>query len=604
MYSCRRGIGVPQSRDVVEAAPVPDLLGSILSGQSMLMMDSSDVVINRDGSLKATKPGKSRPFRVDMDTCRLFLILASARGNRTAQNQLLPFSLFVTVIPALVNPGCGKSSILSDACPQISPAMSPNQADSYNPIQSPPAHPRWQPPCPGRPTTPSTHRVTNELPCPPSSMHAPPDSRSKSSGIPPALLKCKKLPTKPMWEDVSVLPRIPKIKREGSSIKNGVSSSSSRSRIYNVPETGMNSYGGDKGRQQSVEQRKGRAAGETQSSRSDTAGSSSTFSSSFSTSDGFAGNQPRQSASSSSSSTVSFRINASGNSWHSRRLSMGSSSSGSSTQEVLNEKKEEARKKQLRRDKQMLLASRTLASKEEDGDSIYDPFNPTQSDSSSSEDEAWSRRLGSRSQNTAHDRRAASWENDTVSVEADVKEETHELVISEDELSGKSLQGIISKVRCSKVEKGSRLVDSEAENQTPRDHKVKDETVELNKGHVYPTTSPNDPSASAKKTEKAKTPCSKSPSSDLSQKKVFHSLKEQHTGSSETDRGGRLDQYSSDHAFKEKEKKRDVKHGSGHSRARKRKSTCSSSNSSLSNSPDRTHGRQSRSRLADRRDSR
>lgn len=49
---------VPQSGSVVEAAPVPDLLGHILSGQSMLLMDSSDVVINRDGSLKATKPSK------------------------------------------------------------------------------------------------------------------------------------------------------------------------------------------------------------------------------------------------------------------------------------------------------------------------------------------------------------------------------------------------------------------------------------------------------------------------------------------------------------------------------------------------------------------
>ena len=54
----RRGLDVPHSGGVVEAAPVPDLLGSILSGQSMLLMDSSDVVINRDGSLKATKPSK------------------------------------------------------------------------------------------------------------------------------------------------------------------------------------------------------------------------------------------------------------------------------------------------------------------------------------------------------------------------------------------------------------------------------------------------------------------------------------------------------------------------------------------------------------------
>lgn len=51
---------VPRSVGVVEAAPVPDLLGSILSGQSMLLMDSSHVVINRDGSLKTAKP--SKPF--------------------------------------------------------------------------------------------------------------------------------------------------------------------------------------------------------------------------------------------------------------------------------------------------------------------------------------------------------------------------------------------------------------------------------------------------------------------------------------------------------------------------------------------------------------
>lgn len=54
----RRGMDVNPSGGVVEAAPVPDLLGSILSGQSMLLMDSSDVVINRDGSLKATKPSR------------------------------------------------------------------------------------------------------------------------------------------------------------------------------------------------------------------------------------------------------------------------------------------------------------------------------------------------------------------------------------------------------------------------------------------------------------------------------------------------------------------------------------------------------------------
>ncbi|XP_073907926.1 PHD and RING finger domain-containing protein 1 isoform X1 [Castor canadensis] len=39
----------------VEEAPVPDLLGSILSSQSFLMMSSADVIIHRDGSLSAKR---------------------------------------------------------------------------------------------------------------------------------------------------------------------------------------------------------------------------------------------------------------------------------------------------------------------------------------------------------------------------------------------------------------------------------------------------------------------------------------------------------------------------------------------------------------------
>lgn len=42
----------------VEEAPVPDLLGSILSDQSLLMMSSADVVIHRDGSLSAKRAGE------------------------------------------------------------------------------------------------------------------------------------------------------------------------------------------------------------------------------------------------------------------------------------------------------------------------------------------------------------------------------------------------------------------------------------------------------------------------------------------------------------------------------------------------------------------
>lgn len=76
VFLFRRALDAPHSTGVVEAAPVPDLLGSILSGQSMLLMDSSDVIINRDGSLKASKPRKSFAmcfkFTLHGLTCLLF----------------------------------------------------------------------------------------------------------------------------------------------------------------------------------------------------------------------------------------------------------------------------------------------------------------------------------------------------------------------------------------------------------------------------------------------------------------------------------------------------------------------------------------------------
>lgn len=42
----------------VDEAPVPDLVGSILSGQSLLMMNGADIVIHRDGSLSAKRAGE------------------------------------------------------------------------------------------------------------------------------------------------------------------------------------------------------------------------------------------------------------------------------------------------------------------------------------------------------------------------------------------------------------------------------------------------------------------------------------------------------------------------------------------------------------------
>ncbi|XP_070828463.1 PHD and RING finger domain-containing protein 1 [Chaetodon trifascialis] len=679
----RRGMTVPQSGGVVEAAPVPDLLGSILSGQSMLLMDSSDVVINRDGSLKAAKP----------------------------------------MMPSALKPGCSSSS--GDGSTQINPVMSPNQGDSsqsphYNgdlpgsshssmnrPLSQSssrlPAHmpssashiqpsarsdllprgrPSLQPPCSVRPTHLPGHRGTNGVraPSPSSSAHPSLDSSSKSKGIAPSHSQPKKAPTKPVWVDVSVLPRIPKIKRESGSITNDGSNRSSSSRGnssnsttssngYSVPETGVNSLSGDKGRQQSVDQQKGRNDGQTQRQRPDGSGFSNSFSSSSSSSTGSSASQQRYSSSSSSSTAVSFRINSSGNSWQARRLSSGSSSaSGGSVQELKREKQDEARKRQLHRDKQMLLASRPPVNKEQDSNNIYDPFNPTLSDSSSSDNEAESTSLDGSSRCATHEGKAPSLgkkEGLVQSKQVHVKTETQEFEISEEQPRRASTQETISQeLRCSeeyvKVEKESRRVDTEAEKRTTlRDTTVKEEpgsdvaedakrfhdSVKSMNSGTADTTPPinhsldhlkaereaseeesartpsrappickNDLSASSsactKKKQKADTksdskPCSKSPSRDLGQrKKTFPASKERRSISPETDRGRRGDHHASGQGGRQKDKDRE--RSSRRSRSRERRRPRSTSDSSQSTSPDRTRRKRqwSRSRSKDRRPSR
>ncbi|XP_037018932.2 PHD and RING finger domain-containing protein 1 isoform X2 [Artibeus jamaicensis] len=49
----RRSIPAAAPEPEADGAPVPDLLGSILSSQSLLLMDSADITIHRDGSLSA-----------------------------------------------------------------------------------------------------------------------------------------------------------------------------------------------------------------------------------------------------------------------------------------------------------------------------------------------------------------------------------------------------------------------------------------------------------------------------------------------------------------------------------------------------------------------
>lgn len=684
----RRGLDVPHSADVVEAAPVPDLLGSILSGQSMLLMDSSDVVINRDGSLKATKP--MMPSTVMPGSSKS----SSSTDTSTLNHPGMSPNQGDSSLPLHHNgdlPGSSRSSVnrpLSQSSSQLPPFMASSASHTQPPTHPdlpPRGHPSLQPPRPNRPTTSpgpwGTNGVGARREASSLSVHPSPHSSSKSKGMAPSQSQPKKAPTKPMWVDVSVLPRIPKIKKDSSSVTNGGTSqggsnrdSSSRgssshsatsSNGYGMPETSMNSLSGDKGRQQSVDQQKGQTDGQTHRHRPDGTSSSSAFSNSFASSSSSTSSnasQPRYSSSSSSSSTVSFRINSSGNSWHSRRLSIASSSaSGSTVQEPWRDKEDEARKRQLHRDKQMLLASRTPVCKEQENN-MYDPFNPTLSDSSSSDDEAESTSLDSSSQQATNESKASSLGNKEGLVQTKqdlvrVKTETQETEVSLEE-PRRAQETISREVRGSehnvKAEKESRLVDIKIEKQTlllntkinkepgldgaeelercgdkskrnlnsetadttSTAHqslellKTEREPQEEENGHCAGTNYKDNASKASssvatkkkqKEEVKSESPsCSKSPLRDLGhKKKTSKDFKEQQSSSSETDRGRRGDRHVSGQGERQKEKDKDKERSSRRSRSRERRRAQSTSDSSQPNSPDRTRRKRQRSRSKD-----
>ncbi|CAJ1057408.1 PHD and RING finger domain-containing protein 1 isoform X2 [Xyrichtys novacula] len=661
----RRAVGVPQSVGVAEAAPVPDLLGSILTGQSMLLMDSSDVVINRDGSLKAakpamacvSKPGCSKSSISGDASAHINSVMSPNQGDTS-----LPFH-YDEDLPGSSHSSTSRPFSQSSSCvpPYMSPSASRIQPATHSDLP-PRGHSSLLPVRPNRSTHPPGHQGTNGVV---DLTHSPSIQPTQDSGSSKSNLS-KKAPTKPMWVDVSVLPRIPKIRRESSDgtrnaisqgasiVNNRTSSKANRSNStptrhgHGVPDPGMNSLAGDKGRQQSIDQQKGRAGGPSQRQRPDGAGSSSAFSNSFSSSSsstGFPSSQSHFSSSSSSaSSSVSFRINSSGNSWHSRHLGMASSSAGGDgMQERWSKKEDEVRKRQLHRDKQMLLASHVQVKKEQDTNNIYDPFNPTLSDSDS-EDES--------PQKTTHEAKAPSLGKmeDMVQIKPNqvhVKTEKQDIDVSHEEPRGSSAsENISQQVRCSEVfvkieetarsetetprekldieiKKERELDDPEEEQrcgssdvrvkpepmETPppvcqsRVHiKMETETLEESVGTSTSTlsnSSSTPSSAPPKKKQKTETkPDPKSPSRDSgSRKKTSRASKERRSSSSETDKGKKGDQ-----AGRQREKEKKQERSSRRSRSREKRRARTTSESSQSNSPDRSHRKrqQSRSRSKDR----
>ncbi|XP_016325172.1 PHD and RING finger domain-containing protein 1 isoform X2 [Sinocyclocheilus anshuiensis] len=371
----RGGVSVPQVEDVAEEAPVSDLLGSILSGQSMLLMDSSDVVINRDGSLIATKPmSLSLPINT------------TPRGSGSGETGDTPNSETSLSQPSggagpssspLRRPPPAHSSLGSCSTPQNSTSPPIHSPHSH---PSPLGHPHLHAGAPHRPITlnpprpGNSHLSTNGIRSQPLSRvpNGPSDSPHQDKEGPVRQPPVRKPPPKPVWVDVSVLPRIPKIKRDSTSSANSSSGSSSST----LPGSSAISLAGN--RERTVDQQGTGASQQNRTvdaprQRADSTGASSSFSSSFtSTTSSFSAS----SNSRSSSSSISFRINSSGNPWQAQRLPASGGTLPGGDEEAI---------KRNNKSKQMLLSLRAKAKEEKS--EVYDPFNPTGSDSSDDEPE-------------------------------------------------------------------------------------------------------------------------------------------------------------------------------------------------------------------------
>ncbi|NXK53138.1 PHRF1 protein, partial [Chauna torquata] len=360
-------VGLPRSSvpalspdQEAEAAPVPDLLGSILSGQSFLMMSSSDVVINRDGSLTAKKAGKG-----------LALVHSGTMASISIAGPSLSSELNTRARPT-------SSSLFSSSSPSLSriePAANPAQTTSEKAtVKSE---------CSMTPRSVQTHSIASlrrhgskldEMPsCNGNSKNfSPADSSSKplscnlNSGS-KAITVRQPLKPPPKRIDIFELPRIPKIKKETSSKQ--VEPEPTGSQSCDIPSSCITQLTGKEsanqpGKGSKVESQKSNAKECQQQTR--TSGVSS------STNAGMCSGSLLLGASRSKgpSSFESFKINIPGNAGHSSRLSNPG---------FCNTFRPVDDKGQQKESPSPLFSVKKKQVKSE----IYDPFEPTGSDSSS-----------------------------------------------------------------------------------------------------------------------------------------------------------------------------------------------------------------------------
>ncbi|XP_003802850.1 PHD and RING finger domain-containing protein 1 isoform X2 [Otolemur garnettii] len=209
----RRGLPASVPEPDVEEAPVPDLLGSILSGQDLLMMSGADITIHRDGSLSAkrTAPvsfrqnsvGPSKGEEGSRDSLQPGALPSGSPADRFLGNR--PQSSGLSCQGRLA-PACAPSRT-SGAPVRLNSSVTPGtgQARNLSDGSGPGSRQRAGPSFSGslKHTLPlgSTSSKT-----PSSYSNCPSKSTVLGHALKPA----------PRRADVSMLPRIPKIRRNDS----------------------------------------------------------------------------------------------------------------------------------------------------------------------------------------------------------------------------------------------------------------------------------------------------------------------------------------------------------------------------------------------------
>ncbi|NXC46295.1 PHRF1 protein, partial [Penelope pileata] len=362
-------VGLPRSSvpalspdQEAEAAPVPDLLGSILSGQSFLMMSSSDVVINRDGSLTAKKAGHNPQLStVHSGTMSSSSIAGPSVSSGLSTPTRPTSSSFITSpSPSLsrTEPAANPAQTMSEkATVKSEYSVTPRFAQTHS-IASLSRH--------GSKSDEMPRFNGNSKKFAPAGSSSKPLSCNLNSGSKAVTVR---QPLKPPSKriDIFELPRIPKIKKETSSKQMEPEPTGGQS--CDIPSSCITQLTGKEstnqpGKGSKMESQKSNAREGQQQTR--------TSGVSFSTNAGVYSSSSLlgTSRSKGSSSFESFKINIPGNAGHSSRLSNPG---------FCNTFRPVDDKVQQKESPSPLFSVKKKQVKSE----IYDPFEPTGSDSSS-----------------------------------------------------------------------------------------------------------------------------------------------------------------------------------------------------------------------------